>query len=143
MDAFRCKGKFLNFETFFLKTKKELYKINFLLKDNSVRLWEFKKSSETMICLVAASRHTASVTTVCFSQITNDFFLSASEDTTLKLWSITYTKDKETKLKDCKIMVKFTTVAHQKDINCVCISPNDKIVATGSQDKSVKVSFSY
>ena len=107
MDAFGCKGKFLNFETFFLKTKKELYKINFLIKDNSVRLWEFKKSSETMICLVAASRHTASVTTVCFSRMTNDFFLSASEDTTLKLWSITFSEDKETKLRALYYPVAF------------------------------------
>lgn len=30
-------------------------------------------------------------------------------------------------------------IAHQKDINCVCVSPNDKIVASASQDKTVKL----
>lgn len=32
-----------------------------------------------------------------------------------------------------------TTLAHQKDINSVTISPNDKLIATGSQDKTAKV----
>lgn len=32
-----------------------------------------------------------------------------------------------------------TQVAHQKDINSICFSPNDKLLATGSQDKTAKV----
>jgi U3 small nucleolar RNA-associated protein 13 len=35
--------------------------------------------------------------------------------------------------------VVLTEIAHDKDINSVCISPNDKLIATGSQDKTAKV----
>lgn len=34
-----------------------------------------------------------------------------------------------------------TVLAHQKDINSVTISPNDKFIATGSQDKTAKVKY--
>lgn len=30
-------------------------------------------------------------------------------------------------------------MAHQKYINCVRVSPNDKLIATSSQDKSIKI----
>jgi len=32
-----------------------------------------------------------------------------------------------------------TILAHEKEINCVTISPNDKLIATASQDKTAKV----
>lgn len=34
-----------------------------------------------------------------------------------------------------------TILAHQKEINCVTISPNDKLIATASQDKTAKVCY--
>lgn len=37
--------------------------------------------------------------------------------------------------------VDVTEIAHDKDINSVSVSPNDKLIATGSQDKTAKVSF--
>jgi WD40 repeat protein len=37
--------------------------------------------------------------------------------------------------------VDVTEIAHDKDINSVCVSPNDRLIATGSQDKTAKVSF--
>ena len=37
--------------------------------------------------------------------------------------------------------VDHTEIAHEKDINSVSVSPNDKMIATGSQDKTAKVSF--
>ena len=32
-----------------------------------------------------------------------------------------------------------TLASHKKDINAVAIAPNDSLVATGSQDKTIKV----
>lgn len=37
--------------------------------------------------------------------------------------------------------VHLTTIAHEKDINSICVSPNDKFIATGSMDKTAKVSI--
>ena len=34
---------------------------------------------------------------------------------------------------------RITEKAHDKDINSVVVSPNDKLIATGSQDKTAKV----
>ena len=36
---------------------------------------------------------------------------------------------------------KYTRKAHEKDINAIDISPNDKLLATASQDRIVKVSL--
>ena len=38
-------------------------------------------------------------------------------------------------LKGAKVTVK----AHDKSINAVCVSPNDKLVASGSMDKLIKL----
>ena len=32
-----------------------------------------------------------------------------------------------------------TRIAHDKEINCITISPNSKLIATGSQDKSIRI----
>ena len=37
------------------------------------------------------------------------------------------------------LSVKFTKMVHDKDINSVSVSPNDKLVVTGSQDRTAKV----
>lgn len=93
-----------------------------------------------MSCLAVGYRHTASVSALHMSQMASDFFVSASQDTTLKLWTIHASKN-EAKEMEYKLLVKSTEVAHQKDINTVAISPNDKLIATGSQDKTIKVNW--
>jgi len=37
----------------------------------------------------------------------------------------------------------YSAIAHDKEINSLCVSPNDKILASASQDKTVKVAFEY
>ena len=36
---------------------------------------------------------------------------------------------------------RITQKAHDKDINSIVVAPNDKFIATGSQDKTAKVSL--
>lgn len=40
---------------------------------------------------------------------------------------------------DLSLNTSHTILAHQKEMNCVTISPNDKLIATASQDKTAKV----
>lgn len=39
------------------------------------------------------------------------------------------------------LIVKLTEVAHEKDINSICVAPNCQLIATGSQDKLIKVIY--
>lgn len=92
-----------------------------------------------MICLTVGTRHTALVSAICFSQLSSDVFVSVSKDTTLKLWNIKTAVKEISKLNAYELLVKYTEAAHDKDINSVAMSPNDKLVATASQDKTIKV----
>ncbi|XP_038212377.1 transducin beta-like protein 3 [Zerene cesonia] len=103
-------------------------------KDNAVRIWKKYDNSE-IICIGVGTRHTASVGSVCTSQTSNKFFCSVSQDNCLKVWTV----PSELDTVDQKIKSSHTELAHNMDINCVAVSPNDKIIATGSQDKTAKL----
>ncbi|KAL1494162.1 hypothetical protein ABEB36_009806 [Hypothenemus hampei] len=105
-------------------------------KDNSVRLWKLIAGVQ-MDCLATAKKHTGSVGSVSFFQNFATNFISASHDTCLKLWTIQENKQRSTV--KVTLNCKQTVVAHQKDINSVSVSPNDKMVASASQDKTVKL----
>src|SRR5690348_3523509 len=47
--------------------------------------------------------------------------------------------DKSDPDENLKLKSLYTHHAHDKDINTIAISPNEKIFATGSQDKTIKV----
>ena len=113
---------------------------NFLLssgKDNSVRLWEADFENFTFKCIAIALKHTQAVGSVDFSKVSGSFFASVSQDQCLKLWSIP--KDIEELSESEKLQCVNTQLAHEKDINCVTISPNDRYIATSSQDKTAKL----
>ncbi|XP_066588920.1 transducin beta-like protein 3 [Prorops nasuta] len=106
-------------------------------KDNSVRVWLMDKVTLNMACIAFGIRHTASVGSIAASQISTKFFVSVSQDSCLKLWELA---EDITKLEQGSSLNAVNTVlAHQKEINSVTISPNDKLIATGSQDKTAKL----
>lgn len=65
-------------------------------------------------------------------------FASGSHDTTLKLWEIP--EKKPSVALKLFLSPSCTTKAHDKLINSIDISENDKLVATASQDHTAKVS---
>ena len=67
----------------------------------------------------------------------SSFVVSGSSDLTIKLWSIPKELDVTATV---PLSSKFTEKAHDKDINTIVVSPNDKFIATGSVDKTAKVS---
>ncbi|XP_053974904.1 transducin beta-like protein 3 [Hylaeus volcanicus] len=105
-------------------------------KDNSIRIWLMDKETTKASCIASATRHTASVGSVAISQTSTKFFTSISQDLCLKLWNLPQDFESEDMH---SVNVIHTVLAHQKDINSVTISPNDKLIATGSQDKTAKL----
>lgn len=81
------------------------------------------------------SGHTDSISALAFSSAEGSFFVSSSQDKTIKLWNYTTGKEQGT----IKFNTNFTVKAHDKDINAIAISPNDKLIASGSQDKTIKL----
>ena len=57
--------------------------------------------------------------------------MTVSKDTTLKVWSLDTSARSLASIR--------TEIAHEKDINCVSVSPDGGLIATGSQDKLAKL----
>ncbi|PIK43290.1 putative transducin beta-like protein 3 [Apostichopus japonicus] len=109
-------------------------------KDNSVRLWQMNGEDNTLRCVAVGKGHTHSVLSVTASRLSRKFFVSGGEDMTFKVWRIPSELRKEAVSKDVtSLSVSFTEKAHDKSINSLAISPNDKLLATGSQDRSAKL----
>ncbi|KAK3911617.1 Transducin beta-like protein 3 [Frankliniella fusca] len=106
-------------------------------KDYSVRVWYLTDDGNTAKCIGHGQRHTAAVGTVQFGQLSSEIFASAGQDNCLKLWNLPSKFSED--LQPTVLNATFTQIAHQKDINSVCFSPNDKLIATGSQDKTAKI----
>lgn len=64
--------------------------------------------------------------------------MSGSNDKTLKKWALTLQRQNDT-ITGITVECTGTVIAHEKDINSVCVSPNDKLIASASQDKLIKV----
>ena len=115
--------------------------------DNTIRIWKLvetvsltepSSSKYTHECVAVCQGHTQDVGAISFSNMSFDFLVSGSIDTTLKLWKIKKSKSEGDKL---ELSVAFTVKAHEKDINSICVSPNDKFMASGSSDRTAKVSY--
>lgn len=112
------------------KTNKDLLASS--SKDNSIRLWLLIQNKVN--CVGFGLRHTGSVNSIAFSQNQLSFLASVSHDTCLKIWELPKKYNE-----NMSLLCTQTQIAHQKDINCVAVAPNDKIIATASQDKTTKL----
>ncbi|XP_054168182.1 transducin beta-like protein 3 [Oppia nitens] len=108
-------------------------------KDNSIRIWKFSETFIDRHCIYYGSGHTHSVTSIATPYISNNFFVSGSEDTTLKVWKIPKKTSDLMPESPTSLTSKFTQKAHEKDVNTVAVSPNDQLIASGSQDKTAKI----
>lgn len=104
-------------------------------KDNSIRLWEADFENFSFKCIAIGTKHTNTVGSIDMSKVTGSFFASVSQDQCLKLWTLPKKFESDLEQLNCVN----TQLAHDKDINCVSISPNDRFIATSSQDKTIKL----
>ena len=74
-------------------------------------------------------------------RLTSSFLVSGSRDLTIKLWSLPQTESSQCTV--LPLQVKLTQKAHDKEIQSLAVSPNDKLIASGSRDKKAKVFITY
>ncbi|OII77511.1 hypothetical protein cand_016710 [Cryptosporidium andersoni] len=129
-------------------------------KDETIRIWDTKDG----FCLLTLSGHTDTISSVAFQRKkfikgpnSKFFVFSGSRDKTLKSWNIgpeltkvlSYRERQNLHISNFKvkeqgyevknIIVEYNVIAHNKDINHICISHNNKIIATCSEDKTIKL----
>ncbi|KAA0199861.1 hypothetical protein HAZT_HAZT003310 [Hyalella azteca] len=131
-------------------------------RDESVRVWRVTDDFDA-VCVAVASGHTHRVAAIALGM---DILISGSKDTCIKRWLINEEKltvikkelleeAKKKRSKDAAIKQELissadamvpnslvcaaTQVGHEKDINCICVAPKDKLVATASEDRTIKV----
>ncbi|XP_036265038.1 transducin beta-like protein 3 isoform X2 [Pipistrellus kuhlii] len=110
-------------------------------KDQSIRIWRMNKAGE-VTCVAQGSGHTHSVGTVCCSRLKESFLVTGSQDCTVKLWPIPKVLLSKSTAPDSDpvlLQAQATQRCHDKDINSVAVAPNDKLLATGSQDRTAKL----
>lgn len=125
-------------------------------RDRTARVFG-KAEGGDWACLAVAEGHTDDVTAVALSSTKladNMFIVTAANDRTLKRWSLRQTlrarpDDSSTsqsgenelfcRAASSKLSADWTVLAHEKDINAVAVSPDSRVIATGSQDRLVKI----
>ncbi|XP_069876074.1 transducin beta-like protein 3 isoform X1 [Dipodomys merriami] len=110
-------------------------------KDQSVRIWRMNKAGQ-VDCVAQGSGHTHSVGTISCSRLKDSFLVTGSQDCTVKLWPLPealLSQSTDAGGSPALLQAQTTQRCHDKDINSVAISPNDKLLATGSQDRTAKL----
>nr|CCA20577.1 U3 small nucleolar RNAassociated protein putative [Albugo laibachii Nc14] len=114
-------------------------------KDRTARLWDFS----TRQCIATCSGHSEMLTAIAISQrsaqfpLGNAFFVTGSADKTIKMWNLKPLRKQYngSQRDDRKLPISSmaTVKAHDKDVNAISISPNDRLIASASQDKLIKI----
>jgi U3 small nucleolar RNA-associated protein 13 len=110
-------------------------------KDQSIRIWRMNKVGQ-VACVAQGSGHTHSVGTICCSRLKESFLVTSSQDCTVKLWPLPealLSKGMTPDSSPTLLQAQTTQRCHDKDVNSLAVSPNDKLLATGSQDRTAKL----
>ncbi|KAK7940314.1 hypothetical protein WMY93_003640 [Mugilogobius chulae] len=86
-------------------------------KDRSVLVWQMDSDSGQVHCVAYGLSHTNAVGSITFSKLKASFIVSGNAQAHC-------TDHRE---------------GHDKDVNSVAVSPNDKLLASGSQDRTAKL----
>uniref|UniRef100_A0AAX7TS94 U3 small nucleolar RNA-associated protein 13 C-terminal domain-containing protein n=1 Tax=Astatotilapia calliptera TaxID=8154 RepID=A0AAX7TS94_ASTCA len=106
-------------------------------KDRSVRVWHMDSDSGQVRCVAQGSGHTNAVGSISCSRMKASFVATGSQDCTVKVWDLPADCSAEGGIH--QLTARATEKAHDKDVNSVAVSPNDKLLASGSQDRTAKL----
>nr|XP_054606507.1 transducin beta-like protein 3 [Nothobranchius furzeri] len=107
-------------------------------KDRSVRVWQMDSDSGLVRCVAQGCSHTNAVGSVGCSRMKASFIVTGSQDCTLKVWDLP-AEFSRVATEIHQLRPRSTEKAHDKDINSITVSPNDKLLASGSQDRTAKL----
>jgi U3 small nucleolar RNA-associated protein 13 len=115
-------------------------------KDNEVRVWHVASGA----CLAAGQGHLGSVAAVSVAPKARKLLVSAAADKLLKVWDLAPLAAAaaeaakagaagEPAPKPLALRALAATAAHDKEINCVAVAPGDALVASASQDRTIRL----
>ncbi|KAK4051392.1 U3 small nucleolar RNA-associated protein 13 [Microbotryomycetes sp. JL201] len=108
-------------------------------KDKTARVWQCREGAQRWVCTGLAQGHVESVGAVAVSKKESNFFVTASQDRTAKVWDLTELISAGETDTTRPVKALTTLKIHDKDINALDIAPNDKLLASGSQDRTAKL----
>ncbi|KAF0696149.1 Aste57867_13065 [Aphanomyces stellatus] len=111
-------------------------------KDGTARVWDLA----TFRCVAVGAGHAESLGAVAVSQKIHHytsgaaFFVTGSSDKTMKLWSLAALHGRDAADTSVLTLSAMSAAkAHDKDVNALAVAPNDRFIASGSQDKLIKI----
>jgi U3 small nucleolar RNA-associated protein 13 len=107
-------------------------------KDRSARIWK-QNSEGAWSCIGVCEGHLESVGAVAVAPREGQYIVTASQDRTVKIWDMKSLEEADQGDEPAKARSLTTLKVHDKDINAIDISPNDKLLVTGSQDRTAKL----
>ncbi|KAF8588517.1 U3 small nucleolar RNA-associated protein [Ramaria rubella] len=127
-------------------------------KDRTARIWAYgtmqgeSNHTERWGCVAVCQGHAESVGAVAMSKTGGPddkgglrFMFTGSQDRTIKMWDLstvplTFTASSSSEDSEpLHLQSLMTHRAHDKDINSLDVAPNDRLLASGSQDRTAKI----
>lgn len=111
-------------------------------KDNDARLWEIDAAASSFACVAVFTGHAESVAALALSRQRPQPGSRAAEERLPPPFMLTGGADRTIKKWDTRALAPralWTKRAHEKDINAIDISPDDRLFASASQDRTVKI----
>ncbi|TPX45226.1 hypothetical protein SeLEV6574_g03999 [Synchytrium endobioticum] len=114
-------------------------------KDGVGMMWKLNLGDRTVPlteryrCVGRMAGHTEAISAIALSRRQLKFAVTGSQDRTVKAWNLASLSPTTPAPAPERLKTLYTFKAHDKDINSIAVSPNDKTFATASQDKTIKI----
>ena len=111
-------------------------------KDNTLRVWACSTDGSRTVCKGKAEGHFSAIECLSFSTKVAKYVCTGDADGFLKLWDLATLSSSEVggdAFSPLNMESVSTVAGHQKDVNAVAFSPDNKLICSGSQDKLAKL----